>query len=102
MIHEITVIPYSQARIDIAEKRVSELLRDLNNARAQAADAQRAAARKSAEMERRIENLVDENSSLLLEIESRPSVKDLKAAQRQVREQSLLYASLFERWTSSI
>lgn len=73
----------------MAERRVSELLRELNNTRAQAVDAQRAAARKSAEMERRIETLVDENSSLLLEIESRPSIKDLKAAQRQVRKPSL-------------
>ncbi|GMH32940.1 hypothetical protein BSKO_00774 [Bryopsis sp. KO-2023] len=82
-------------RIDVAEKRVSELLRELNSTRAQAADAQREAARQKGESERRLECLTEENSSLLLELEARPTVKDMKSAQRQVElmERRLMKAS---------
>eukprot|EP00803_Ostreobium_quekettii_P000784 evm.model.scf_855.2 EVM.evm.TU.scf_855.2 scf_855:24944-33980(+) len=73
-----------KARIAVAEKRVAELLRDLNSSRAEAVDASRQSARRVAEAETRAEKLAEENASLIMELNMRPTAKDLGSCHRQI------------------
>lgn len=74
----------AEERVDQAERRAADLARELNEERARASEAVRQGERRAAEWERKAERLAEENAALILEIESRPSSREVRSLQRQV------------------
>ena len=67
-----------------SEKQAADAVRKLAEVEMRAADAAMASAKEVAEEQRKNEVLAEENASLILELESRPQLRDLQAAQRQI------------------
>ena len=68
----------------VSERAAADAVRNLAEIESKAAEAAKNAAKNLAEEQRKNEILAEENASLILELESRPQVKDLQAAQRQI------------------
>ncbi|PNH02559.1 hypothetical protein TSOC_011452 [Tetrabaena socialis] len=73
-----------QARIMLLERRTSDLQRELDRARAEAAEAGRTAERRLVETERRATQLKEDNEALVHELDGRPTLQDNRALKREV------------------
>ncbi|KAK9820170.1 hypothetical protein WJX72_007055 [[Myrmecia] bisecta] len=71
-------------RVMEAEKAAAEAQRALTSAQSAAAEAARLASRHVAQAEHRADVLAEENASLILELDARPTVKQYKSLQRQL------------------
>ena len=77
-----------------SEKAAADAVRRLAEVESKAVEASRSAAKDLAEEHRKNEVLAEENASLILELESRPELRDLQAAQRQIDELERKVASM--------
>lgn len=73
-----------QARISASESKISELQRELANAKNHLADERKSSEKINAQQVRCTTLLTEEKSRLLLELESRPTCKEMQSAKRQV------------------
>ncbi|KAL6756451.1 hypothetical protein V8C86DRAFT_73358 [Haematococcus lacustris] len=73
-----------QNKVLAMEQRAADLTRQLAVARTEGSDAVRAAELRCAEFERRAHALAEENSSLLAELQARPTLQDARSLKREV------------------
>ena len=74
----------ADAMLEAAERRALDLTREVQEERVRLSDLKREMARRVAHAETRADRLAEENAGLILELDARPQVKEVRALQRHV------------------